>query len=170
MKVKLLKKIRQRYDYYFFKDTNNIWDATQLRVLDKKLGSNIRFNNANEFIREVFSKIKTNSIIPNSYYNIVYDKHTTKENIRSFYRNKKKLSLQSRNLTIRQILDYKNVKSIKTQQPITQGHITASSVALGTSNTPVTVGNGSAGINSNASIVPTGIYSTVLTNNINYTI
>ena len=151
MKVKLLKKIRQRYDYYFVQDTGYVVSSTQLRVLNKKTGSYSKYNYTTEFIREAFKQIKNNSIMPDSYYDVVYDKHNTKQSIREYYRSKKKLSLKSRNLTIRQILDYRKVRSFKYDPSKDIGTVsynnlvsstltgpTTHSIAIGNANTVLT--------------------------------
>ena len=146
MKVKLLKKIRQRYDYYFVQDTGYVNNTTQLKVLDKKTGSNMRFTYPHELIKEAFKQIKNEAVMFKTYYDVVIDNHGTKENIRNYYRNKKKLSLTSRNLTIRQILDYRKVRSFKHDPSILHNNIVSStltgptthSIAIGNANTILT--------------------------------
>ena len=145
MKVKLLRKIRQKYDYFWHITPGTNWtsEETRIRVFNKKTNRIDVYYHVSDFISDYATHANMN-IITRLIWNNVRDKHDDKRKIIDWNKQKKTLAMLSNNLTIKQVIQPKNVKCFKLkEQKINLFAGTSNSVAMGTANTALTtLGNG----------------------------
>jgi hypothetical protein len=117
MKTVLLKKIRQKYDYYWHITPQTNWDSgsTNIRVFNKKTNEAGIYYSVTDFINGYIENANMN-IITRTIFNNIKEKHDIKKKIRDWNRQKKTLALSSTNLTIKQVIQPKNVKCFKLKQ------------------------------------------------------
>jgi hypothetical protein len=133
MKVKLLKKIRQRYDYYWRITPQTNWDmgSVNIRVFNKKTNEAGIYYSVTDFISDYIDKADLH-VITRLIWNNVKEKHDDKRKIRDWNRQKKTLALSSNNLTIKQVIHPKNVKCFKIKEhKINLMAGTSNSIAVG---------------------------------------
>jgi hypothetical protein len=114
MKVKLLRKIRQKYDYFWHITPGTNWasEEVRIRVFNKKTNSTNVYYTINDFISDYVIHANMN-IITRLIWNEVKGKHDDKRKIRDWDKQKKNLAMLSANLTIKEVINPKNVKCIK---------------------------------------------------------
>ena len=133
MKTVLLRKIRQKYDYFWHITPGTNWtsEETRIRVFNKKTNITHVYYYVNDFISDYVTHANMN-IITRLIWNNIKGKHDDKRKIREWNKQKKNLAMLSTNLTIKQVINPKNVKCIKmTIQKINLFAGTSNSVALG---------------------------------------
>jgi hypothetical protein len=145
MKTVLLRKIRQRYDYFWHVTPGTNWtsEEVRLRVFDKKTKDSNVFYSAKDLISNYIANANMN-IITRTIWSNTINKHANKLSIREWNKQKKNLAGLSTNLTIKQVVQPKNVKCFKLkQQKINLFAGTSNSIAMSTANTALTtLGNG----------------------------
>jgi hypothetical protein len=136
MKALLLKKIRQRYDYYWRITPQTNWDmgSVNIRVFNKKTNEAGIHQSVTDFIRAFEANANMN-IITRLIWNNIKEKHNNKIKIRDWNKQKKSLALSSNNLTIKQVIQPKNVKCFKLKEhKINLATGTSNSIMVGSSN------------------------------------
>jgi hypothetical protein len=114
MKTVLLRKIRQRYDYFWHITPGTNWasEEVRLRVFNKKTKDSNVVYSAKDLISNYIANANMN-IITTIIWNNTKNKHANKLSIREWSKQKKNLALKSTNLTIKQVISPKNVKCFK---------------------------------------------------------
>jgi hypothetical protein len=117
MKTVLLRKIRQRYDYFWHITPGTNWasEEVRLRVFNKKTKDSNVVYSAKDLISNYIANTNMN-IITRTIWNNTINKHTNKLSIREWNKQKKNLAELSTNLTIKQVINPKNVKSFKMKE------------------------------------------------------
>jgi len=145
MKVKLLRKIRQKYDYFWHITPGTNWasEEVRIRVFNKKTNKIDVYYSVEGFINDYVIHANMN-IITRLIWNNVKEKHDDKRKIKDWNKQKKNLAELSTNLTIKQVINPKNVKCVKmTKQKINLMAGTSNSIAISNTNTVLTtLGNG----------------------------
>ena len=138
MKTVLLRKIRQRYDYFWHVTPGTNWasEEVRLRVFNKKIKDSNVFYSAKDLISNYIANANMN-IITSIIWNNTKNKHANKLSIREWNKQKKNLALKSTNLTIKQVINPKNVKCFKMKEAtisLTSGTSNSISTTLGPCN------------------------------------
>lgn len=145
MKVKLLRKIRQKYDYFWHITPKTNWasEETKLKTFNKKTKDSNVVYSAKDLISNYIANANMN-IITTIIWNNTKNKHANKLSIREWSKQKKNLAILSTNLTIKQVINPKNVKCFKMKDTtINLVSGTSHSIVLGNTNTTLaTLGNG----------------------------
>ena len=117
MKTVLLRKIRQKYDYFWHITPGTNWtsEETRIRVFNKKTNKIDVYYSVEGFISDYVIHANMN-IITRTIFNNIKEKHDDKKKIRDWNRQKKNLALSSNNLTIKQVINPKNVKCFKLKE------------------------------------------------------
>jgi len=156
MKTVLLRKIRQKYDYFWHITPGTNWtsEEVRLRVFNKKTNSTNVYYTVNDFISD--HVIYTNmNITTRLIWNEVKEKHDNKRKIIDWNKQKKNLAMLSTNLTIKQVINFKNVKCIKMK-------IQKINLMAGTSNSfSTTLGPSNYTVNGIITSINTNIVNTV---------
>jgi hypothetical protein len=145
MKTVLLRKIRQKYDYFWHITPGTNWtsEETRIRVFNKKTNKIDVYYSVEGFINDYVIHANMN-IITRTIFNNIKEKHDDKKKIRDWNIQKKTLAELSTNLTIKQVIQPKNVKCFKIkEQKINLFAGTSNSIAISNTNTALTtLGNG----------------------------
>jgi hypothetical protein len=136
MKTVLLRKIRQRYDYFWHVTPGTNWDSgsTNIRVFNKKTNESGVYYSVEGFISDYIENANMD-IITRTIFNNIKEKHYDKKKIKDWNKQKKTLAMLSNNLTIKQVIQPKNVKCFKIKEHkinLTAG--TSNSIAIGSNN------------------------------------
>jgi hypothetical protein len=133
MKTVLLRKIRQKYDYFWHITPGTNWtsEETRIRVFNKKTNRIDVYYSVESFISDYIENANMD-IITRTIFNNIKEKHDDKRKIIDWNKQKKTLAELSTNLTIKQVINPKNVKCIKLkEQKINLFAGTSNSVVLG---------------------------------------